>query len=95
MKVKCYKNDYRLFFWIASALFLISWIMPPMHKSYSETRLGVLGWLWNYYGEGNTTFSHFLARVFEEILFSLIVSILPAWLIQGVVVMMRGEEPKD
>jgi len=89
MKNIRFQTDYRLWLWIALALFLASWCFPIIPDKAGGTPIERVIWLVNFAADGNTTFNHILAVVSEQTIFSMIVSILLAWPIQVAVVIVR------
>jgi hypothetical protein len=89
-----FQTDYRLWLWTAFALFFASWFFPIIIDKAGGTPVERIRWLLNFAAYGNTTFDHILAVVFEQAIFSIIVSIFFAWPFQVVLVIVRTTKPE-
>ena len=94
VKLPRYRTDYRLWMWIALALFVVSWFLPSELKGDSTTRIGHLQWLYDYYSAGNTTFDNLMEQACVETILSTLASIIFAWVIQCFIVIARPKRPE-
>jgi hypothetical protein len=89
MKNIRFQTDYRLWLWTALALFFASWFFPIIIDKAGGTPVERIRWLLNFAAYGNTTFDQILANVSEQAIFSMVISIFLAWLVQVAIVIVR------
>jgi len=75
-------------------LFFASWFFPIIIDKAGGTPIERIRWLLNFAAYGNTTFDRILANTSGQAIFSMVISIFFAWLIQIAIVIARTTRPE-